>query len=45
MREYEFELLFKVNSNEDMNDLIDRLYEDRCYDALIGSGVIGLSFI
>lgn len=47
MREYEFELLFKVNSNEEMNDLIDRLYEAGCDDALIGSGksgVIGLSF-
>ena len=27
MREYEFELLFKVNSSEEMNVLIDRLYE------------------
>ena len=47
MREYEFELLFKVNSSEEMNDLIDRLYEAGCDDALIGSGksgVIGLSF-
>jgi hypothetical protein len=47
MREYEFELLFKVNSSEEMNVLIDRLYEAGCDDALIGSGksgVIGLSF-
>lgn len=47
MREYEFELLFKVNANEEMNDLVDRLYEAGCDDALIGSGrtgVIGLSF-
>jgi predicted DNA-binding transcriptional regulator AlpA len=47
MCEYEFELLFKLNSNEDMNDIIDRLYEAGCDDALIGSGksgVIGLSF-
>lgn len=47
MREYEFELLFKVHSDENMNDLIDRLYEAGCDDALIGSGkggVIGLSF-
>jgi len=47
MREYEFELLFKVNFNEEMNELIDRLYEAGCNDALIGigkSGVIGLSF-
>ena len=47
MREYEFELLFKINTNEDINDVIDRLYEAGCDDALIGSGkggVIGLSF-
>ncbi len=47
MREYEFELLFKINTNEAMNDLIEKLYEAGCDDALIGSGrkgMIGLSF-
>jgi predicted DNA-binding transcriptional regulator AlpA len=47
MNEYEFELLFKINNNEEIDVLIDRLYEAGCDDALIGSGkagVIGLSF-
>jgi len=47
MNEYEFELLFKISMDEDVADLIDRLYEAGCDDALVGSGrkgVIGLSF-
>lgn len=47
MNEYEFELLFKINSDEDVDALVDRLYEAGCDDALIGSGkagVIALSF-
>lgn len=47
MHKYEFELLFRINTDEDVNDLVEKLYEAGCDDALIGSGrkgMIGLSF-
>lgn len=47
MREYEFEILFKIDSNEPIDDIVERLYEFGCDDALIGSGkkgVIGMAF-
>lgn len=45
--EFEFELLYKIDHNSNLDDLIDKLFEAGCDDALIGSGksgVIGLSF-
>jgi len=49
MNSYEFELIFKVdNSNENLLDYSDRLYEAGCDDALVSVGQLGmiaLSFV
>jgi predicted DNA-binding transcriptional regulator AlpA len=48
MKSYEFELIFKVpNSQENLEEYSDRLYESGCDDAIISTGqlgVIALSF-
>jgi predicted DNA-binding transcriptional regulator AlpA len=43
MNSYEFELIFKVdNSNENLLDYSDKLYEAGCDDALVSVGQLGM---
>ncbi len=41
MSEFEFELIFKLNHNENPELYLDSLYESGCDDALIGIGIKG----
>ena len=42
MNSYEFELIFKVDSSENLLDCSDKLYEAGCDDALVSVGQLGM---
>ena len=42
MKEFNFELIFKLVDNQDSNEYLDSLFENGCDDATISTGQLGM---
>ena len=42
MKEFNFELIFKLVDNQDSNEYLDALFENGCDDATISTGQLGM---
>ncbi|MDK2047667.1 helix-turn-helix transcriptional regulator [Aliarcobacter butzleri] len=42
MKEFNFELIFKLVGNQDSNEYLDKLFENGCDDATISTGQLGM---
>ena len=42
MKEFNFELIFKLVDNQDSNEYLDGFFENGCDDATINTGQLGM---
>ncbi len=42
MKEFNFELIFKLVDNQDSSEYLDTLFENGCDDATISAGQLGM---